>query len=73
MFEVFVMDSLIILVENTPLVPHGMGRQVKLTYGWADSDFVWAVNAANVSFMLALVPINKLSLCPWCLGAWVPA
>lgn len=37
-----------------------ISETVKLTYGWADSDFVWAVNAANVSFMLALVPINKL-------------
>ena len=39
-------------------------HQVKLTYGWADSDFAWAVNAANVSFMLALVPMNKLCLGP---------
>lgn len=33
---------------------------VKLAYGWTDSDFAWAVNAANISFMLALLPVNKL-------------
>lgn len=37
-----------------------ISETVKLTYGWTDSDFAWAVNSANVSFMLALVPINKL-------------
>ena len=41
--------------------------KVKLAYGWTDSDFAWAVNAANISFMLALLPVNKL-----CLGSiWI--
>lgn len=37
-----------------------ISKSIKLVYGWGDSDFEWAVNAANISFMLALVPVNKL-------------
>ena len=39
-----------------------ISKTVKLAYGWTDSDFAWAANFANISFMLTLVPINKLLL-----------
>ena len=35
---------------------------VKVAYGWSDGNFEWSVNVANMSFLLALLPTNKLHL-----------